>query len=141
MPDIVLTSDTMGLIATFETVTGAQVRDCMETPDKVVFVIGPGQVGKAVGKGGHNISRLKDLFKKNVQIVEYSDNPEQFVKNVFRNYEPSKVEIEQRGNVVHATVTVNPTMKARAIGKEGKNLKIARDLINRHHRIESVNVA
>jgi len=141
MPDIVLNADTMGMITAFETVTGAMVKDCIDGPEKVIFVISPGNIGQAVGKNGKNIEYLKGLFKKSVQIIEYSDQPEQFVKNVFRNYDVKKVEIEQRGNVTHATVTVNPLFKAKAIGKAGKNLKLARDIISRHHKIESVNVA
>jgi len=72
--------------------------------------------------------------------VEYSDDQEQFVKNVFHIYEPKGVVIEQRGNVTHATVTVNPELKGRAIGKAGKNLRIARDIVNRHHEIQSISV-
>jgi len=49
--------------------------------------------------------------------------------------------IEHRGDVVHATVTVEATKKGRAIGKEGRNLRVSRDLIARHHPIQSVSVA
>ena len=41
----------------------------------------------------------------------------------------------------HATVTVDPAWKARAIGKAGKNLKIARAILLRHTDIVSVSVA
>lgn len=141
MPDIILTADTIGLISTFENVTGAKVKDCIDHSDRVIFVVHAGQVGKSVGKNGRNIETLKGLVKKNIQVVEYSEQPEQFVKNVFRNYDVQKVDIEKRGSITHATVTVNPAFKAKAIGKEGKNLKIAREIISRHHNIESVNVA
>jgi N utilization substance protein A len=36
---------------------------------------------------------------------------------------------------------VDAKEKARAIGKEGKNLKLARNIIARHHNIQSVSVA
>ena len=72
--------------------------------------------------------------------MEYSEDPEQFVKNVFHIYAPQKVVIEQRGNITHATVTVDPKLKGRAIGKAGKNLRIARDIVNRHHEIQSISV-
>ena len=63
-------------------------------------------------------------------MVEYSSDPQKFVMNVFHIYGPQKVEIEQRGNITHATVTVDPKLKGRAIGKAGKNLRIARDIVN-----------
>jgi len=38
-------------------------------------------------------------------------------------------------------VTVDPKVKGKAIGKNGKNLRIARDVVNRHHNIQSISVA
>jgi N utilization substance protein A len=35
---------------------------------------------------------------------------------------------------------VDPKLKGRAIGKAGKNLRIARDIVNRHHEIQSISV-
>ena len=78
---------------------------------------------------------------KDIQIIEFSDEPVQFVKNVFHSYGVKDVVLEERGNIMHATVTVDPAVKGRAIGKEGKNLRIARDVVNRHHNIQSVSVA
>jgi len=52
-----------------------------------------------------------------------------------------KVDIEDRDGQTHATVTVAATEKGRAIGREGRNLRVARDLIARHHGITSVSVA
>ena len=51
------------------------------------------------------------------------------------------VVLENRGTIVHATVTVDPKVKGRAIGKNGRNLKIARDLVSRHHNVQSIVVA
>ena len=110
------------------------------TEDKLVFVVEKGQGNIAVGKKGEHVIKLKDMTGKNIQVVEYSDDPQQFVMNVFHIYNPQKVVIEQRGNITHATVTVDPKLKGRAIGKAGKNLRIARDIVNRHHDIQSLSV-
>ncbi len=139
--EIVFNEDTLRYISLFESLTSTSVKDCMETEDKLVFVVEPGEANKAVGKKGENVIRLKDHTGKNIQVVEYSETPEQFVKNVFHIYSPEKVEIEQRGNITHATVTVDPKVKGRAIGKEGRNLRIARDIVNRHHDIQSISVS
>jgi N utilization substance protein A len=139
--EITFTEETLRYITLFENMTKARVRDCMETEDKLVYVVDPGQANRAVGKGGENVIRLKNTTGKNIQVVEFSDDAETFIKNVFYNYGPEKVEIETRGTIVHATVTVDPAVKGRAIGKNGKNLKIARDLVNRHHNVQSISVA
>ena len=138
--DIVLTEDTLRYISLFESITKTNVMDCLDADDKLVFVVEAGQGNTAVGKKGEHVIKLKDKTGKNIQVVEYSEDPEQFVKNVFHIYEPKTVVIEQRGNVTHATITVNPELKGRAIGKAGKNLRIARDIVNRHHEIQSISV-
>jgi N utilization substance protein A len=139
--EIVFNEETMRFIGLFQDMTKTTVLDCLDGDDKLVFVVKNGEIGKAVGKKGENIARLKRMLNKEVQVVEFSENPEEFVKNVFRNYDVRRVEIEERGDVVHATVTVDPGKKGRAIGKEGRNLRLARNLIARHHNIQSVSVA
>jgi transcription termination/antitermination protein NusA len=141
MPDITFTEETLRYISLFENVTRTHVKDCLETEDKLVFVVDPGQANRAVGKGGENVIRMKNTTGKNIQVIEYSDEPEEFIRNVFYSYNVQNVTIENRGNIVHATVTVDPKVKGRAIGKNGRNLKIARDIVNRHHNIQSISVA
>jgi N utilization substance protein A len=141
MPEVKLTEDTLRYITLFENVTKTHVKDCMETEEKLVFVVEPGQANRAVGKGGENVIHLKNTTGKNIQVIEYSDDAEQFIKNVFYNYGVQSVALENRGNIVHATVTVDPKVKGRAIGKNGRNLKIARDIVARHHNVQSIIVA
>lgn len=138
--DIVLTEDTLRYIALFQALTHTNAVDCLEADDKLVFVVEKGQGNIAVGKKGDHVIKLSEKTGKSIQVVEYSDDPEQFVKNVFHVYGPQKVVIEQRGNITHATVTVDPELKGRAIGKNGRNLRIARDIVNRHHDIQSISV-
>jgi N utilization substance protein A len=141
MPEVTLTEDTLRYISLFENITKTHVRDCMETEEKLVFVVDPGQANRAVGKAGEHVIRMKNTTGKNIQVVEYSDDPENFIRNVFYNYSVQSVVLENRGNIVHATVTVDPKVKGRAIGKNGRNLKIARDLVSRHHNVQSIIVA
>ncbi len=141
MPEIALDTETLGYIRLFEERTGARVRDCLEAEDKLVFLVYPGEIHKAVGPGGVLVDRLKGLLKKEIMVVEYSDEPATLVKNVFYAYSPRTVDLAQKGKGRHATVTVDPAWKARAIGKAGKNLKIARAILMRHSDIISVNVA
>ncbi|KUE74322.1 NusA protein [Candidatus Methanomethylophilus sp. 1R26] len=138
--EIVLTDDTLRYIALFQQLTHTNAVDCMDTPDKLVFVVEKGQGNIAVGKKGEHVIKLKEITGKNIQVVEYSDDPAQFVMNVFHVYKPQKVVIEKRGDINHATVTVDPELKGRAIGKAGRNLRIARDIVNRHHDIQSLSV-
>lgn len=139
--EIVLTEDTLRYIALFQQITHTNAVDCMDAGDKLVFVVEKGQGNVAVGKKGDHMIKLSELTGgKSIQVVEYSEDPKQFVLNVFHIYNPADVVIEQRGKITHATVTVDPALKGRAIGKNGKNLRIARDIVNRHHDIQSLSV-
>lgn len=141
MPEITLTGDTLRHISLFERITKTRVKDCMETEDKLVFVVEHGQGSRAVGKNGQHVIRLKNISGKDIQVIEYSDDPETFVRNVFHTYQVQSVTLEMRGTIVHATVKVDPKSKGKAIGKNGKNLRIAREMVSRHHNIQSISVA
>jgi len=141
MGQVTFNEDTLGYVTIFQNVTMCTVMDCVDTGDKIIFVVGKGEASRAIGRKGETVARVRLLLKRDIQIIEFSEKPEEFVANVFHAYDVKKVEIEDRDGVTHATVTVESTKKGRAIGKEGKNLRMARDLIARHHAIESVSVA
>ncbi len=140
MTNITLDKSTLGYISVFEKVTRTQVKDCIETPDKLVFVVANGQIRAAIGRRGENVKRLHDMLKKNLDIIEYSDDPATFVKKIFHNFKIKDVKIEKRGNRVHATVSVESKDKGKIIGRDGKNLKLAREILNRHHEIQSLSI-
>jgi N utilization substance protein A len=141
MAEISFDNETLGYIRLFEERTGAKVKDCLEAEEKLVFVVQPGEIHKAVGPGGAVVDRLKEMLKKEIMVVEYADDPAAFARNVFFAFSPLKVDFAPKGKGRHATVTVDPVWKARAIGKAGKNLKIARAILMRHCDIVSVSVA
>jgi len=141
MGQVTFNEDTLGYVTIFQNVTMCTVMDCVDTGDKIIFVVGKGEASKAIGRKGETVARVRLLLKRDIQVIEFSEKPEEFVANVFHAYDVKKVEIEDRDGITHATVTVESTKKGRAIGKEGKNLRMARDLIARHHAIESVSVA
>jgi transcription termination/antitermination protein NusA len=141
MAEIAFDNETLGYIRLFEERTGARVKDCLEAEDKLVFLVYPGDIPKAVGPGGVLVDRLKGMLKKEIQVVEYADDPESLLRNIFYWYSPRRVDFAPKGPGRHATVTVDPAWKARAIGKAGKNLKVARAIALRHTDVVSVSVA
>jgi len=138
--EIVFTEDALHYIQLFEKYTDSRVKDCFEFGGKVIFIVDPHQINQAVGKKGEKIKEIEKMMNKKIQVVEYSDNIEQFVKNIFFLYKPKKVEFKTEDKIKHITVHVDPQLKARAIGKEGINLKIAREILVRHTDYNSINV-
>ncbi len=141
MEDITFNEKTLRYISLFEEITGAKVKDCIDIPEKVIFLVNPGNVEKAIGKRGKNVTKVSNKIDRNVHIIEYSDDPEQLLENIFYSYEVKEVELEEKNGVKHGTVEVAPENKARAIGKKGRNLSIARKIMMRHSDISSVSVA
>lgn len=141
MAEVTFDEQTIRYVSLFQDVTQTTVVDCIDTTERIIFVVKEGQIGRAIGKGGDNIAKLERMFNRDVHVVEFSEKPEVFIANVFRNYDVKKVELEERRGLTHATVTVESTKKGKAIGRDGRNLRIARDLIARHHPVQSVSVA
>ncbi|MFW6141775.1 MAG: NusA-like transcription termination signal-binding factor [Candidatus Saliniplasma sp.] len=141
MEDITFNEKTLRYISLFEETTRAKVKDCIDIPEKVIFLVNPGSVEKAIGKGGKNVTKVSNKIDRNVHIIEYSDNPKELLKNIFYSYDVKDVELEEKNGVKHGTVEVAPENKARAIGKKGRNLSIARKIMMRHSDVSSVSVA
>ena len=136
-----LTTDEIQYIRLFEGVTGATSKDVVvdEKSSRVIFVIKAGDIGLAIGKKGSNVKRVEEVLRKEVEIVEYSESPEDFVKNTLAPARIKSVKIAEKkeGHKV-AVVTVEPKDRGLAIGKNGKNVARARLLSSRHFGINDV---
>jgi len=140
---IKLTNKEMRYIALFESVTGATVVDCIvdDHLNRIIFVIKEGDAGLAIGKRGKNIALLEKMTGKKHEIIEFSDNPTQFIKNALKPATVREVRMIQRldGKPV-AVVTVEPRDKGVAIGRNGRNAERLRFLAKRYFRIENVSI-
>lgn len=141
MSGLTFNEETIAYMDIFQKMTGAEVIDCIDFAGKLVFVVKRGDIGKAIGKKGERISRLRQRIKRDLLVIEHSEDPKEFVANVFHQYDVQRVEITKKRGVTHTTVRVKPSLKGKAIGKDGSNLRLAREIIKRHHPIESVSVA
>lgn len=142
MAEIRFTEETMRYVSLFQDTTRTTVVDCLDTPERLIFVVKQGDIGRAIGRKGEHVSTLRRKMNKDIHVVEYNDDPKEFIGNVFRAYGVKKVDVETRDDgIVHATVTVDTAQKGKAIGREGRNLRVFRDLIVRHHPVQSVSVA
>ena len=138
---IKLTTDQMRLMSLFQNVTGATARDCVEDEkqDRIIFVVNSGKMGLAIGKGGSHIKTLQNIVKRNVELVEYSDDPAVFLKNMLNAKLVSEVKLNKRADgTLQAIVLVDPNKKGIVVGREGRNAEKARLLAKRYFEITSV---
>lgn len=140
MEGVTFNEQTISYLRFFQRITGTRVKDCIDTEDRIVFVVETGDAGKAVGKKGETASKLRRMLKKDILIVEYSEDPELFIANVFHQFKVQGVEIEDSPRGILASVKVDPSLKGKAIGRDGKNLRLARQIVRRHHPIDSIRV-
>jgi len=138
---IKLTTDQMRMMSLFQNVTGATARDCVEDEkqDRVIFVVNEGKMGLAIGKGGSHIKNLQNIVKRNVELVEYSDDPIKFLKNMLNPKLISEIKMNKRADgTLQAIVIVDPKKKGIVVGREGRNAEKARLLAKRYFEITSV---
>ena len=138
---IKLTPDEFSYLSLFQTITTAVSRDCIidEKMDRVIFVVHRGQMGMAIGKGGSNIKQLQNAIAKKIELVEYSENPINFIKNVFNSDMIQDVKINERmDGTKNAIVVVDMKKKGLIVGKDGRNVDKARILAKRYFNITNV---
>ena len=138
---IKLSTDQMRMMSLFQNVTGATARDCVEDEkqDRVIFVVNSGKMGLAIGKGGIHIKSLQNIVKRNVELVEYDEDPAKFLTNLLNSKLISEVKINKRADgTKQAIVMVDPRKKGIVVGREGRNAEKARLLAKRYFDISSV---
>ncbi|MBM2818864.1 MAG: NusA family protein [Nitrosarchaeum sp.] len=138
---IKLTTDQMRMMSLFQNVTGATARDCVEDEkqDRVIFVVNTGKMGLAIGKGGIHIKSLQNIVKRNVELVEFDEDPSKFLTNLLNSKLVSEVKINKRTDgSKQAIVMVDPRKKGIVVGRDGRNAEKARLLAKRYFDITSV---
>lgn len=138
---IKLTSDELRLMSLFQSITSVTARDCVvdDKMDRVIFIVNKGQMGLAIGKGGMTIRQLQNVVTRKVELVEYSDDASDFVRNILNPQMVNEVKITQRTDgSKQAVVLVDPKRKGVVVGKEGRNAEKARLLAKRYFQISNV---
>ena len=121
-------------IAAFENITQVHAKDCLLTDDCVYFMVDPEKVGLVIGRNGAVIRELRRVFGKTVKVLGYFDNPEAFIRNTFPNVK--SIDMNSGG----ITITLPEEDKVAAIGKNGRNIKAVREMMDRHFSVKSLRV-
>jgi N utilization substance protein A len=137
-----LGADEMRYIAFFESMTGARVVDCImnEGGNKITFVVRNGDIGLAIGKGGVKIQKARRIMGKSIEVIQHSEDPVEFIRNVFAPAKVKEISIVDRENKKVALVEVDASDKGLAVGRGGQNIQRARTLAFRHHGINDVSL-
>lgn len=128
MKKVILDQEAFGLSSLMEKIARVRVKDCFKDEEIIYFVVAPGELGKAIGKGAVNIKRVQEELGKRIKVVEYNEDMVTFIKNIIY---PAKVEeIVEENNVIFIKDSSKKT-KSLLIGRGGKNLKLINRAVKR----------
>lgn len=135
---VTLNTKTVGLITLFENITGASVKDCVADgeSDVIYFVIEEGDVAMAIGKNGSSVKNAERIFKKSIKLFEFSKDLDTFVKRLI----PQATAVKIRNENGRSVVEINVEKKDRAIviGRDRRNIKLFKELLQRNHGVNDL---
>lgn len=126
---ITLNQEIIGFINVFENVTKAEVKDCFFEGEKIVFVVNPGNMGLAIGKGGRNINQVSSLLHKKVDVIEFNPDPVLFAKSLLLPVKPKEVILKDG---VVTIVSHDIKEKGRIYGRERTNFKRIQEIVSKY---------
>lgn len=137
---VVLNEEKIALIARFEHITGAGSRDIItdDENDRYIFIVNNGEMGLAIGKQGANIKKASETLGRRCEVVEYSDNPSQFLRNCFHPAKVTEIQYSDYHGEQIAHVVIRDEDRGIAIGKAGKNLNRTKMIAQREHNIQNI---
>lgn len=134
---IIYDSTIMKFMSIFETITQAQLKDCINQENIIIFVVQPNEIGKAIGAKGANVHRLEKMLNKKVRVVEFNPEPVSFIKNLI--YPLQVREITEEDGVF----ILNPVdLKTRGmlIGRNATHLRAYESIVQRYFPIKEIKV-
>ena len=129
-------SELIKLMMLFESMSGAKVKDCISN-DKVLFIVGENDMGRAIGKNGANIKKFENKLKKKVKLAEFSNDVAQFVRNLAYPAEIADVKNEDGVITIHGR---DSNSRAMLIGRERQNLNHLTEIVKRYFDVKEIRV-
>ena len=140
MKEITIDNKIMGYIAMFERISRVELKECLENDDMVLFIVGEKRLAEIFNRNKNIVSELKEKVNKHILLAESSRDLLMFVKNLFYRYGVKEIDITWKENMTDILVAVETTEIGKAIGKEGRNIKLLKEAVGRFFPIHSLNI-
>ena len=129
--------DTLRRIALFESITKTAVKDYGDVSNRLLFVVTPGSLFRALGQNNANVEKLEGLLNRKIKIVEFNSSLLQFVVNLLM---PLRVkDIKEEDGLVTITGTDAKT-KGLMIGARAQNLRAYENIVKKYFSIKEIKV-
>jgi len=129
-------TETIRLMTLFENLTGVSVKDCLIEENVMHLIVEEGKLGIAIGKNGNSVKNAEGVMKKTIKLYEFSADLSKFVKNLIPK--AVGVTINSDGDRIVVEVKVERNDRPMVIGRDGKNLKILKELLKRSHNVSDL---
>jgi NusA-like KH domain protein len=136
MARIKYNNELIHFMSIFEHVTRTKVKDVI-VGERILYIVSPGQISKAIGKKGANVRLLEQKLKKKVKFVEFSDDVAQFVQNLIYPINPQKISAADDEVIIEDKETKT---KALLIGRNSRNLAFLNSTVKRYFDIKQIKV-
>lgn len=132
-------TDTIRLMTLFENMLHVHVKDCVVDQEggSVCLVIEEGMIGLAIGKNGASVKRAEQVVGKQIKLFEFSGNLVEFVKKMIPQTNSVRIRTEDDGRIV-VEVHVDKKNRPMVIGRDGRNLKLYKELLKRNHKADDL---
>ncbi|MEM3030912.1 MAG: NusA-like transcription termination signal-binding factor [Candidatus Micrarchaeia archaeon] len=135
MPLFKLSNEELKLLSLFERMTGTPAKDVVSDGSTIAFLIPAGLMGRAIGKKGASIEKVRGALGKPVVLFEHADSPEGFIRNLLAPAPAININIQEKNNIKTAAVRIDSKHRGIVIGRGGERIKLAQALLQRHFGI------
>jgi len=131
-------TDTIRLMTLFENMMHVRVKDCVldSTNNTVYLIIEEGMLGMAIGKNGNSVKYAERMIGKTIKLFEFSSNLVEFVKKIIP--QTTAIRVRNEDNKVTVEIRVEKKNRPIVIGREGRNLKLYKELLKRNHMVDDL---
>ncbi|EQD43631.1 transcription elongation factor NusA-like protein, partial [mine drainage metagenome] len=125
-------------IAIFERIAHTELKECLENEDMIIFIVGEKRMAELFKRNPSFVSELKQKTNKHILVAEASHDLINFVRNIFFRLGVKEIQVNWKGGMTDVLVSVDPMEIGKAIGKEGRNIKLFRDTVQRFFNIRNL---
>ncbi len=140
MKEMTVDNRMMGYIALFEKLGRVELKECLENEDMILFLVGERKLAELFKRNPNIIAELKERINKHILVAETSRDLLSFVKNLFYRFGVKEIYLNWKQGQIEILVGVEQSEIGKAIGKEGRNIKLMKEAVSRFYNIKSLNI-
>jgi N utilization substance protein A len=106
----------------------------------ILFIVGERKLQDLFRRNENALATIRERTNKHVLVAEQSRDLITFVRNIFHRFGVREIIVTWKEGNTDVLVGVNQNDVGKAIGKEGRNIKLFREAIVRAFNVRSVNI-